>query len=168
MTVQAPLFRHFNVDAKTFWDEVNGLPDLYRRNGAARVSKDTVYLNHILSYVRAGTFKGPNNARLKELGRQIEFYEGLPTFFAEVRQRVAADTTFRQHEVKVERYIVSTGLRPSAQWLGNYSPKPQIRESGLWLVQRLKAAPLSPAQQGLVTAAIEKTIPAVATPLDAG
>ena len=57
MTVQAPLFRHFNVDAKTFWDEVNGLPDLYRRNGAARVSKDTVYLNHILSYVRAGTFK---------------------------------------------------------------------------------------------------------------
>jgi len=29
--------------------------------------------------------------------------------------------------------------RPSGQWLGNHSPKKQIRESGLWLVQHLKA-----------------------------
>ncbi len=27
--------------------------------------------------------------------------------------------------------------RPSSSWLGNHSPKKQIRESGLWLVQGL-------------------------------
>jgi hypothetical protein len=43
---------------------------------------------------------------------------------------------------------------PSAQWLGSYSSKPQIRESGLWLIQHLKAAPLSPAQQQLIAAVI--------------
>ena len=43
---------------------------------------------------------------------------------------------------------------PSPQWLGNYSPKPQIRESGLWLIQHLKAAPVSPSQQALMAAAI--------------
>jgi hypothetical protein len=29
--------------------------------------------------------------------------------------------------------------KPSANWLGNYSPIKKIRESGLWLVQHLKA-----------------------------
>jgi len=32
--------------------------------------------------------------------------------------------------------------RPSPKWLGNYSPKKQIRESGLWLIQHLKAREL--------------------------
>jgi hypothetical protein len=48
--------------------------------------------------------------------------------------------------------------QPSSQWLGRYSPKQKIRDGGLWLVQHLKASPLTPAQQGLVTAAIKKTI----------
>jgi hypothetical protein len=110
--MQTPLFEHFNVDEKAFWDEVNSLPELYRSNGATLVSKDTVYLNHILSYVRAKVFPGLNNAKLKELGAAIPFYEGLPEFFRQVRERVAANTTFRKHEVGVEHYIVSTGLRP--------------------------------------------------------
>jgi hypothetical protein len=73
----------------------------------------------------------------------------------------------------LERALIGTvascrNCRPSAQWLGNYSPKPKIRESGLWLVQHLKAAPLSPAQRGLVTAAIEKAIAAFGAPYAAG
>lgn len=109
--MQTPLFKHFNVDEKVFWTEVNKLPDLYRSSGATLVSKDTVYLNHILSYVRAGVFAGLNNAKLKELGGAIQFYEGLPTFFNLVRESIASNATFRKHEVGVEHYIVSTGLR---------------------------------------------------------
>jgi hypothetical protein len=110
--MQTPLFKHFNVDEKVFWAEVNSLPDVYRSNGATLVSKDTVYLNHILSYVRAKVFPGLNNAKLKELGGAIQFYDGLPEFFNLVRESVASNTTFRKHEVGVEHYIVSTGLRP--------------------------------------------------------
>ncbi|MGH6715092.1 MAG: hypothetical protein ACREDC_02760 [Bradyrhizobium sp.] len=32
---------------------------------------------------------------------------------------------------------------PSKEWLGNYSPKEKIRESGLWLVNELYKTPLS-------------------------
>jgi hypothetical protein len=52
---------------------------------------------------------------------------------------------------------------PSAEWLGKYSPKIKICESGLWLIHHLSAAQLSTAQKVLVTTAIEKAIPAVAT-----
>jgi hypothetical protein len=34
----------------------------------------------------------------------------------------------------------------SQNWLGNDSPKPEIRESGLWQIQHLKAFPLSAAE----------------------
>jgi hypothetical protein len=50
--MQEPLFRRYGVDGPNFWHEVNGLEDLYIRHGAKRVSKDTLYLNHILTYVR--------------------------------------------------------------------------------------------------------------------
>lgn len=33
--------------------------------------------------------------------------------------------------------------RPSRTWLGSYSPKQKIRDSGLWLVQHLNSTPLS-------------------------
>jgi hypothetical protein len=64
----------------------------------------------------------------------------------------------------LERALIGTlascgECQPSSQWLGKYSPKQKICNSGLWLVQHLKADPLSPAQQVMVTATIEKRIP---------
>jgi len=108
--MQEPLFRRFGVDPKTFWDEVNTLPELQRRNGLHNVSTDSIYLNHILTYVQAGRFAGLNNSMLRELGAEIEFYPGLPEFFAELKQHVASNPTFRRHAIELEHYIVSTGL----------------------------------------------------------
>jgi hypothetical protein len=39
--MQEPLFRRYGVDGSAFWQEVNGLEELYLRHGAKRVSKDT-------------------------------------------------------------------------------------------------------------------------------
>lgn len=47
--------------------------------------------------------------------------------------------------------------RPSPNWLGNYSPDSRIRESGLWLVQHLRAAPLSDRDKETIVEAIGKT-----------
>ncbi|MFZ0914018.1 MAG: hypothetical protein WBQ76_01370 [Candidatus Korobacteraceae bacterium] len=44
----------------------------------------------------------------------------------------------------------------SSQWLGNHSPKLQIRESGLWLVQHLKSKPLSAVQLETIRLAINR------------
>lgn len=109
--MQEPLFRRYDVEADEFWSEVNALADFHRRHGADLVSEDTIYLNHILTYVREGRFPGLNNATLRELGRELTFYPGLPDFFPTIKQLVAAELAFAKHEITVEHYIISTGLR---------------------------------------------------------
>lgn len=107
--MQEPLFAAYDVDPGQFWAEVNGLADYYDAIGC-RVSPDTVYLNHIVSYVKNGVFEGLTNERLKELGSEIELAPGIPEFFERSRQIVAVDP-YRKHEIKVEHYVVSTGLK---------------------------------------------------------
>lgn len=109
--MQEPLFTHYGIDADEFWREVNALPEFHRGHGADLVSEDTIYLNHILTYVRGGRFSGLNNRILRELGRELIFYPGLPDFFPRIKQLVAAEPAFAKHEITVEHYIVSTGLR---------------------------------------------------------
>ncbi|MBT8371340.1 MAG: haloacid dehalogenase-like hydrolase [Deltaproteobacteria bacterium] len=109
--MQAPIFEHYKVDAKNFWEEVEQLPEIYKKNGLDLISTDTLYLNHILTYARAGVFKGLNNSRLKELGAKIELYKGLPQFFEEIKSFVSKHADWQPHDIQVEHYIVSTGLR---------------------------------------------------------
>ncbi len=67
--MQEPLFHEFNIEADQFWSEVNALESYYSNvnppGGPAKVGKDTVYLNHILTYVRTGKFEGLTNQKLK-------------------------------------------------------------------------------------------------------
>lgn len=111
MYMQEPIFKHFKVDSGQFWGEVDGIPAFYKNNGLNRVESDTVYLNHILTYVNKGIFAGLNNKLLKELGKQIKFYPGLPEFFPNLKELIEQNKEFSQYEIKVEHYIVSTGLR---------------------------------------------------------
>lgn len=106
--MQKPLFKHYGINETSFWSEVNQLPSLYSSRGM-RVSPDTIYLNHLLSYVKNGPMRGLTNERLKELGREIEFYPGLPDFFAELA-KIADQTEFAGYDFKIEHYIISTGI----------------------------------------------------------
>jgi hypothetical protein len=47
--------------------------------------------------------------------------------------------------------------KPSQSWLGRHSSKHQIREGKMWIVQHLKAQPLSSQDKEAVASAIEKT-----------
>lgn len=109
--MQAPLFEAYQVNSNIFWQEVQALPEYYKRDGMSLIASDTVYLNHILTYTREGIFKGLNNDTLRRLGTKISFYPGLPEFFKEVKKFVGTNPEYRQHEIQVEHYIVSTGLR---------------------------------------------------------
>jgi len=109
--MQAPIFEQYHVDPKTFWKEVNDLPSYYRKNGLNLIVPDTVYLNHFITYAKEGIFKGLNNKQLRDLGGKIQFYEGLPEFFDEIKNFVKINPKYRQHDIQVEQYIVSTGLR---------------------------------------------------------
>jgi hypothetical protein len=113
--MQEPLFRRFGLnkpeDQKKFWDEVNGLEKFYIDRGASHVSRDTMYLNHLLTYVRRGIFKNLSNQMLRQLGGEIELFQGLPDFFGTLKEIVSSNAHFQKHDVELEHYIVSTGLK---------------------------------------------------------
>ena len=106
--MQTPLFKHYGINENVFWKEVNELPDLYGGRGM-RVSSDTIYLNHLLSYVKNGPLRGLTNKKLEELGSEINFYPGLPTFFTELND-ISSDPEFAKYDFKIEHYIISTGI----------------------------------------------------------
>jgi len=107
--MQEPLFRYFNVDGGKFWAEVNALKDRYKEQGI-HVNADTSYLNHILTYVKAGLFKGLSNKLLREFGKELKFYPGLPDFFGEVKRLIEEDPKYKAFDIRVEHYVVSTGF----------------------------------------------------------
>jgi hypothetical protein len=101
--MQRPLFDEYQVDPNVFWNEVAMLPAALKKMGV-NVHPDTSYLNHLLTYVKAGKMPGLNNAKLRELGGRIRFNEGVPAIFELLRRDLPDD-------VVLEHYIVSTGLR---------------------------------------------------------
>ena len=107
--MQEPLFRHFNVDGGKFWQEVNALKAYYGKQGIS-VNSDTSYLNHILTYVKAGIFKGLNNTLLHEFGKELKFYPGLPQFFGEVKSLINDNEKYKAFDIRLEHYVVSTGF----------------------------------------------------------
>lgn len=109
--MQDPIFNHYQVNARKFWDEVNALPDYHREHGIKHVNEDSIYLNHMLTYVREGVFKGLTNVMLKQLGAHLKFYPGLPDFFERTRRLVHDSAKYQRHDIRLEHYVVSTGLR---------------------------------------------------------
>ena len=107
--MQSPIFEAFGIDEALFWEEVNALPEIYARRGT-RVSEDTIYLNHLLSFVKNGTLKGLTNRRLRELGGELRFFPGLPDLFDTLKRDVASRPEYRKHAISLEHYIISTGL----------------------------------------------------------
>jgi len=85
---------------------------------------------------------------------------GFPSIIQKVSRR--GDEERAKREIVDER-IGSKGLeskligtvsgctrcKPSVSWLGNYSPKKQIRASGLWLTQHLNTGHLTGGYNGI-------------------
>jgi hypothetical protein len=100
--MQSPLFAKYGVDERGFWEEVDGLRGFYLAHGARRVADDSLYLNHILEYVRAGVFKGLSNAVLQDLGAALTFHPGIPDFLGTLRASVEEDPTFERADITLE------------------------------------------------------------------
>ena len=84
--MQDPIFEEYNVNAQKFWEEVNALPQKYLDEQGVRVNPDTVYLNQFIKYAKTGVFKGLNNHKLKEFGKKLRFYKGIPQIFEDIKR----------------------------------------------------------------------------------
>lgn len=110
--MQDPIFTDYQVDASAFWKEVQALPVFYQREQGVRVNQDTIYLNQFLKGAkRGGRFEGLNNAKLAEYGKRMNFYRGVPEIFSLTKQMIEEDSTFKEYDIRVEHYIVSTGFK---------------------------------------------------------
>lgn len=108
--MQNPIFEEFNVDAKEFWTEVKALPDKYAKEQNVQVNPDTIYLNHFIHYAQSGIFPGLNNAMLRGFGEKLKFYPGVPEIFQKTKQLIESNQIYKEYDIKVEHYIVSTGM----------------------------------------------------------
>ncbi len=106
--MQTPIFKENNIEAADFWKEVNAFPDELEKKGI-RVNIDTCYLNFLIKYARNGKFKGLNNQKLYEYGKRLNFYNGIPQIFQATKEIVANEPKYKEYDIRVEHYIVSTG-----------------------------------------------------------
>lgn len=108
--MEEPVFKEYGVNDSDFWKEVNALPKKYLKEQNVRVNPETVYLNHFIKYAKEGKFAGLNNAKLREFGADLNFYPGVPEIFEKTKQLIEDDKIYKEYDIKVEHYIVSTGL----------------------------------------------------------
>ena len=108
--MQDPIFEDNEVDSKTFWSEVEALPEKYNKEQKVKVNPETIYLNHFIKYAKEGKFTELNNSKLREYGRCLKYYPGIPEIFNETRKIIENNPEFKAHDIKLEHYIVSTGM----------------------------------------------------------
>lgn len=106
--MQDPIFEKYNIDAAKFWKEVNALPQKYKGEQDVRVNRDTIYLNHFIQCAKNGTFPGLNNEKLKEFGKQLKFYAGVPEVFKKTQELISSNPTYQEYNVRVEHYMISS------------------------------------------------------------
>lgn len=75
-----------------------------------RVNKDIYYLNVILRKMRGGEIPNLSKDKLKDLGGRIEFYPGWINFIKESQNRIDENEEWKRHGIKIEHYIVTTGI----------------------------------------------------------
>lgn len=108
--METPILNDYHIDARAFWDEVDMLPEKYLKEQGIRVNPDTIYLNQMINYARDGRFKGLNNQKLREYGKRMKFYKGVPDIFQRTKDLIEKNEIYQEYDIKVEHYIVSTGL----------------------------------------------------------
>ena len=107
--MQTPIFAHFGLDEQRFWDETNALAEIYAQRGQ-RMASEIAYLNHSLTYVRHKRMPLLNNAVLRQLGRELVFFQGLPDFFRVLQEIPRQHPDYARFDIRLEHYIITTGL----------------------------------------------------------
>lgn len=112
--MQDPIFEEFKVDRHKFWEENNAEIKKLESDGLT-INHDTYYLNKFIREAKTGgKFEGLSNEMLKDFGKKVRFYEGVVDFFRKASDFVDTDI-YKEHDIKLENYIVSTGFKATIE-----------------------------------------------------
>ncbi len=95
------LFPEFGINPEAFWKKCNTLVKEQGWDG------ELAYMQCLLDYLAMDQV---SNARLSELGANLNFFPGVPEIFDELRTRCLRDEHTAQ-DITIEYYIVSSGLK---------------------------------------------------------
>ncbi len=95
------LFPKFGINPEEFWKKCNRLVK------EQEYESELAYLKVMLDYL---DFDRPTNADLRELGKDLKFFPGLPDMFEELEEVLTPE--HRAMEVRIEHYIISSGIKP--------------------------------------------------------
>jgi hypothetical protein len=95
------LFPTFGIDAKKFW---KGCHSLVANEG---YDNELAYMKALLDYL---DLDRPTNTELRRLGAKLNFFKGLPEMFEEFKTSLLSPQ-HEAHGIKVEHYIISSGLK---------------------------------------------------------
>ena len=99
---------HFLLDQNKipndpFWDKVGKLVE----NGW---DPPLAWMTKVLKLMQSEKIKQDTNAKLKELGKNIDFYPGVSDFVSKIRKQISENVNFVKADVKLESFIVSQGI----------------------------------------------------------
>lgn len=112
--MQKPLFEKFNINENQFWNECSELTENYAKQDI-NLDDELAYLNNMLRYVKSGKMKNLSNQMLFDLGKEIELFPGIPDYFQRTKDMIEEDPKFKQQNITLEHYIITTGLKPMVQ-----------------------------------------------------
>ena len=95
------VFPVFGIDGPKFW---NRCSELVRDGG---YDNELAYMKVFLDTLGMDR---PTNDELKELGKKLNFYKGLPEMFEEFQNGLLNDEHLA-HGITVEHYIISSGIK---------------------------------------------------------
>src|SRR4051794_19263200 len=95
------VFPAFGIDSQKFWQRCSAL---VRDEG---YDNELAYMKVLLDTLGMDR---PKNSELKELGTQLNFYQGLPEMFEQFRDRLLTEEQVA-HGITVEHYIISSGMK---------------------------------------------------------
>jgi len=95
------LFPAFGIDSNKFWARCN---ELVKGQG---YDSELAYMKVMLDTLEMDR---PSNADLRKLGEKLNFYPGLPEMFEQFGRGLLT-TEHEAHGIRVEHYIISSGLK---------------------------------------------------------
>lgn len=94
------LFPEFGIDPAQFWKRCNELTD------EGGWDNELAYMKCLLDYLE---MDGVSNAQLTEMGKKLNYFEGVPEVFDEIQTILTPE--HKLAGIKIEYYIVSSGLQ---------------------------------------------------------
>lgn len=111
--MQDPMLGHLGIEPQEFWTDNEKLKKGARAAGVD-INSENSYMINLLLYIKKGKLPPLSNADLQNYGKELIIpFPGLPEFFLRTKEEVQRE--YNQEGIKLEHYIISTGLRKMIQ-----------------------------------------------------